>query len=101
MARYLPAGSSADSFYAGSGVKATEPTGMDKLLAGLTGATNCAFVNEPGLADALCGGCTAIALFNQANNAPSFGGGFKSRVKRRLAGDDSVTGYMFAFHYLA
>ena len=63
------------------GVKATEPTGMDKLLAGLTGATNCAFVNEPGLADALCGGCTAIALFNQANNAPSFGGGFKSGLR--------------------
>lgn len=63
------------------GVKAKEPTAMDKLLAGLTGATNCTFVNEPGQGDALCGGCSAIALFNQANNAPSFGGGFKSGLR--------------------
>ncbi|WP_372628100.1 type I-E CRISPR-associated protein Cse1/CasA [Arsukibacterium sp.] len=63
------------------GVDAKEPTGMDKLLAGLTGATNCTFINEPGQGQALCGGCTAIALFNQANNAPSFGGGFKSGMR--------------------
>jgi len=63
------------------GVSAKEPTGMDKLLAGLTGATNCTFVNEPGQGDALCPGCSAIALFNQANNAPSFGGGFKSGLR--------------------
>ena len=63
------------------GVKAKEPTGMDKLMAGLTGATNCTFVNEPNQADELCGGCAAIALFNQANNAPSFGGGFKSGLR--------------------
>jgi len=30
------------------GVDAKEPTSMDKLLAGLTGATNCTFINEPG-----------------------------------------------------
>jgi CRISPR system Cascade subunit CasA len=63
------------------GVAAKEVTGMDKLMAGLTGATNCAFVNEPGQGEALCGGCAAIALFNQANNAPSFGGGFKSGLR--------------------
>lgn len=63
------------------GVKAKEATGMDKLLAGLTGATNCAFINEPGQGAALCGGCASIALFNQANNAPSFGGGFKSGLR--------------------
>lgn len=63
------------------GVDAKEPTGMDKLLAGLTGATNCIFINEPGQGEALCGGCTAVALFNQANNAPSFGGGFKSGLR--------------------
>lgn len=63
------------------GVDAKEPTGMDKLMAGLTGATNCTFINEPGQGEALCGGCTAIALFNQANNAPSFGGGFKSGLR--------------------
>lgn len=63
------------------GVKASEPTSMDKLLAGLSGATNCAFINEPNQGQALCGGCTAIALFNQANNAPGFGGGFKSGLR--------------------
>ncbi|WP_111638053.1 type I-E CRISPR-associated protein Cse1/CasA [Marinomonas shanghaiensis] len=63
------------------GVTAKEPTGMDKLMAGLTGATNCTFVNEPNQAENLCTGCAAIALFNQANNAPSFGGGFKSGLR--------------------
>src|SRR5690606_14390700 len=56
------------------GVAAKDVTGLEKLMAGLTGATNCTFVNEPGQGDFLCGGCAAIALFNQANNAPSFGG---------------------------
>lgn len=59
------------------GVKAKEPTPMDKLLAGLDTGTSSCFVNEPGLAAAVCGGCAAVAFYNQANNAPSFGGGFK------------------------
>lgn len=63
------------------GVEAKEITPMDKLLVGLTGSTNCAFVNQPGQGDALCAGCTAIALFNQAGNAPGFGGGFKSGLR--------------------
>ncbi|EOV8962257.1 type I-E CRISPR-associated protein Cse1/CasA [Cronobacter turicensis] len=63
------------------GVKAKDFTAMDKLLTGVTGATNCVFVNEPGQGEALCPGCTAIALFNQANNAPSFGGGFKAGLR--------------------
>lgn len=63
------------------GVDAKEPTPMEKLMTGLSGATNCAFVNQPGQGEALCGGCTAIALFNQANNAPGFGGGFKSGLR--------------------
>jgi len=63
------------------GVKATEPTPMDKLLAGVTGATNSCFVNQPGLGDALCSACTAIALFNQAMNVPGFGGGFKASLR--------------------
>lgn len=63
------------------GVKAKEITPMDKLLAGVTGATNSCFVNEPGLGACLCEGCAAIALFNQANNAPSFGGGFKGSLR--------------------
>jgi CRISPR system Cascade subunit CasA len=62
-------------------VKAKEFTHMDKLLAGVTGATNSCFVNESGLGAFLCGGCAAVALFNQANNAPSFGGGFKGSLR--------------------
>jgi CRISPR system Cascade subunit CasA len=38
-------------------------------------------MNQPGLAASLCGGCTAIALFNQATQAPGFGGGFKQGLK--------------------
>lgn len=63
------------------GVKADKPTPMDKLLAGLTGATNCCFVNESDLAARLCSGCTAIALFNQATCTPGFGGGFKDPLR--------------------
>lgn len=63
------------------GVAAKEPTPMDKLFAGVTGATNSCFVNQPGLVDGLCGGCTAIALFNQASCTPSFGGGFKAGLR--------------------
>ena len=59
------------------GVPSKEATPMDKLLAGLDTSTNSRFVNEPDLATGLCFGCAAIALYNLANNAPSFGGGFK------------------------
>lgn len=63
------------------GVAAKDPTPMDKLLAGLTGATNCCFVNENGLSEQLCGGCTSIALFNLGSCSPSFGGGFKPGLR--------------------
>jgi CRISPR system Cascade subunit CasA len=63
------------------GVAAKDPTPMDKLMAGVTGATNSCFVNQAGLAEGLCDGCTAIALFNQASCAPSFGGGFKAGLR--------------------
>jgi len=63
------------------GVNAKESTGMDKLLAGVADGTNKAFVNPPGLGEALCAGCAAIALFNVANNAPSMGGGFKGSLR--------------------
>lgn len=63
------------------GVIAKDVTPMAKLMAGLTGATNSCFVNEAGQADQLCGGCTAICLFNQASNVPSFGGGFKASLR--------------------
>lgn len=62
-------------------VNAKDPTSMDKLLAGVTSATNSCFVNHAGLADGLCGGCAAIVLFNQASCAPSFGGGFKAGLR--------------------
>ena len=63
------------------GVKAKKITPMDKLLAGLTGATNCCFVNQPGFGECLCPGCAAIALFNQASCVPGFGGGFKPGLR--------------------
>lgn len=63
------------------GVKSKELTEMAKLFAGLTSSTSSVFVNEPGLADNLCPSCAAIGLFNQANNAPSFGGGFKGSLR--------------------
>jgi CRISPR system Cascade subunit CasA len=62
-------------------VQATAPTPMSKLLAGMADGTNKAFVNPNGLADGLCGGCVAIALFNMANNCPSMGGGFKGSLR--------------------
>ncbi len=63
------------------GVSANEITPMDKLLAGLNSATCSCFVNESGIGSILCGGCAAIALFNQASCAPSFGGGFKAGLR--------------------
>lgn len=63
------------------GVAAKLETPMDKLLAGLDSSTNSRFVNEPELATGLCFGCAAIALYNSANNAPSFGGGFKFGIR--------------------
>lgn len=54
---------------------------LDELLPGLQGATNTCFVNEPNLATGLCGGCAVIALFNRANNAPSFCGGIKAGLR--------------------
>lgn len=64
-----------------SGVNAKAVTPMNKLMAGLTGATNSCFVNEAAQADQLCGGCAAISLFNQGSNSPSFGGGFKASLR--------------------
>lgn len=64
-----------------NGVESKDAFSMDELLAGLTRATNCCFVNEANLAARLCPGCTAIALFNQATCAPGFGGGFKDPLR--------------------
>ncbi len=73
------------------GVKAKFITPMDKLFAGLTGSENCCFMNEQNLAANLCGGCSAIALFNQASCSPSFGGGRDGGFKNGLRGGSPVT----------
>jgi len=63
------------------GVKAKETTSMQKLFIGLPEGNNHAFFNGTGEVMQACPSCTAIALFNQANNCPSFGGGFKGTLR--------------------
>ena len=63
------------------GVKATNTTPMDKLLAGVADGTSKAFINPPGLAKGVCVSCAAIALFNTASNSPNIGGGFKAGLR--------------------
>ncbi len=59
------------------GVKATKITPIQKLFVGLPEGNNHAFFNDAGELRAVSESATAIALFNQAMNCPSFGGGFK------------------------
>ncbi|MEN8205525.1 MAG: type I-E CRISPR-associated protein Cse1/CasA [Pseudomonadota bacterium] len=75
------------------GVQAKDVTPMDKLLAGLDSSTNSRFVNEAGLAEGLCFGCVAIALYNLANNAPSYGGGFKYGIRGSCPVSTFAQGY--------
>jgi len=63
------------------GVKAAEVTPIQKLLIGLPEGNNHCFFNEVGEVSALSGPAAAIALFNQAVNCPSFGGGFKGSLR--------------------
>jgi CRISPR system Cascade subunit CasA len=63
------------------GVDAKEVTPIQKLLVGLPEGNNHAFFNEVGEARRIGGAVAAIALFNQACNAPSFGGGFKGSLR--------------------
>lgn len=63
------------------GVAAKELTPIQKLLPGLPEGNNHAFFNEVGEVVALSPPLAAIALFNQAMNAPSFGGGFKGGLR--------------------
>jgi len=63
------------------GVKAAETTPIQKLLIGLPEGNNHAFFNEAGEVGHLGGPVAAIALFNQASNCPSFGGGFKGSLR--------------------
>ncbi|MDG4551853.1 MAG: type I-E CRISPR-associated protein Cse1/CasA [Candidatus Contendobacter sp.] len=63
------------------GVQAKEVTPIQKLLIGLPEGNNHAFFNEVGEVTRLGPAVAAIALFNQAMNCPSFGGGFKGGLR--------------------
>lgn len=63
------------------GVKSKEKTPIQKLLIGLPEGNNHAFFNEVGEVRHIGGTMAAIALFNQATNTPSFGGGFKGSLR--------------------
>jgi CRISPR system Cascade subunit CasA len=63
-----------------------EWTSIQKLMIGMPEITSKsgsahAFFNEPTEVLALSPGIAAIALFNQAGNSPSFGGGFKGSLR--------------------
>lgn len=68
-------------FMQSRGVKAIKSTPIQKLLIGLPEGNNHAFFNEAGEVRHLSGPLAAIALFNQAANCPSFGGGFKGSLR--------------------
>ena len=68
-------------FMQSRGVKAKKPTPIQKLFIGLPEGNNHAFFNRPGEIHQTCPSCTVIALFNQASNCPSFGGGFKANLR--------------------
>jgi CRISPR system Cascade subunit CasA len=68
-------------FMQSRGVQSKEVTPIQKLLIGLPEGNNHSFFNEVGEVRQLGGAVTAIALFNQACNCPSFGGGFKASLR--------------------
>ncbi|MEW9897141.1 type I-E CRISPR-associated protein Cse1/CasA [Chitinivorax sp. PXF-14] len=68
-------------FMQARGVKAGEPTPVQKLLVGLPEGNNHAFFNDAGEVTHLSPPAAAIALFNQASCAPNFGGGFKGALR--------------------
>ncbi len=59
------------------GVKAAKATPIQKLFVGLPEGNNHCFFNDAGELKAVGESAAAIALFNQAMNCPSMGGGFK------------------------
>lgn len=71
----------AQPFMQSRGVKSIEDTPIQKLLIGLPEGNNHAFFNEAGEVRNLSATLVAIALFNQASNCPSFGGGFKGSLR--------------------
>lgn len=68
-------------FMQSRGVKAEKVTPIQKILVGLPEGNNHAFFNEVGEVKKLSSSLTAIALFNQASNANSMGGGFKGNLR--------------------
>lgn len=68
-------------FMQSRGVKAEKVTPIQKILVGLPEGNNHAFFNEAGEVKKLASSLTAIALFNQAANANSMGGGFKGNLR--------------------
>jgi CRISPR system Cascade subunit CasA len=63
------------------GVASKEITPIQKLLIGLPEGNNHCFFNQTGEVTALSAPIAAIALFHQATNCPSFGGGFKGSLR--------------------
>lgn len=63
------------------GVDAKELTPIQKLFAGLPEGNNPAYFNPVGEISKIGLNYAAIALFNQAANSPSFGGGFKGGLR--------------------
>jgi CRISPR system Cascade subunit CasA len=68
-------------FMQSRGVVAADDTPIQKLLVGLPEGNNHAFFNEAGEVRRIGGSAAAVALFNQASNTPSFGGGFKGSLR--------------------
>lgn len=66
-------------FMQSRGVKVDTP--IQKILIGLPAGNNHAFFNEVGEVKKLSAPLAAIALFNQASNANSMGGGFKGNLR--------------------
>jgi len=63
------------------GVACKEATPIQKLLIGLPEGNNHCFFNQTGEVAVLSAPLAAIALFHQASNCPSFGGGFKGGLR--------------------
>ncbi len=63
------------------GVEAKEATPIQKLMVGLPEGNNHCFFNPAGEIKQISAPIAAIALFNQAMNCPSFGGGFKGSLR--------------------
>jgi CRISPR system Cascade subunit CasA len=56
-------------------------TGIQKLLVGLPGGGSVTMFVPPDEITKICPSCAAIALYNLASGAPSFGGGFKAPLR--------------------